>query len=465
MKFMYPHIASRIFNAPLLVSEEKMETIIHAIGPRLIGQEGFGVDTIDGQKQRGYEVVDGGIAVIPITGTLLNRHGWMSAMSGMRSYGGIREKVEEAVTDPAVTAILLDIDSPGGEASGLFDLVDFLHEVRGMKTLWASVNDSAFSAAYGIASATEKVYVTRTSGTGSVGAIVIHLDHSKADEMGGLNYTILRAGKYKAEHNTFEKLTPHAIQTAQANVNRINQLFADTVARNRGMEVEVVLATESMIYHGPGGIEIGFADEMGTLLDAIAALQAKEQAASSSPFMSESSDGVKVEKEKEDSADSSPVPDRPISPGITFLDKEQVESAVHSLEPIIQEHLSKMNATPQHGTAVLQTQEEEENTMPDEEVNLEEHAAAARLEERTYQKKVRDLCAMAGNVDLADDFIEKGISVSAVSERLLEIRAEADEAEKVIPQASSIAAPIAQINVAQIYAGVNKFYTAAIGAR
>ena len=248
MKFMYPHIASRIFNTPLLVSEEKMETIIHAIGPRLIGEEGFGVDTIDGQKPCGYEVADGGIAVIPITGTLLNRHGWISAMSGMRSYGGIREKVEDAATDPAVKAILLDIDSPGGEASGLFDLVDFLYEVREMKTLWASVDDSAFSAAYGIASAAEKVYVTRTSGTGSVGAIVIHVDFSKAAEMEGLNYTIFRAGQYKAEHNSYEKLTPHAAQTAQAEVNRINQLFADTVARNRGMEVEAVLATESMVY-------------------------------------------------------------------------------------------------------------------------------------------------------------------------------------------------------------------------
>ena len=201
---------------------------------------------------------------------------------------------------------------------------------------------------------------------------------------------------------------------------------------------------------------------MGTFQEAIAALQAKEQAANSAPFMSESSDGVKVEEE--DPADSSPTPDVHKLLNIKTLDTERAEEAIRSLEPVIQEHLSKLNTTPGHGTAVPQTQETEENTMPEEEVDLKQHAAAARLEERTYQKKVRDLCAMSGNVDLADDFIEKSISISAVSERLLEIRAEADEAEKVVAHPPAGAAPVAQINVAEIYAKVNKFHTKAIGA-
>ncbi|TOL42864.1 serine peptidase, partial [Vibrio parahaemolyticus] len=70
--------------------------------------------------------------------------------------------------------ICLDIDSPGGEVAGCFDLVDLIYELRGKKPIYAILSENAYSAAYAIASAADKIYVPRTGGVGSVGVIVIH---------------------------------------------------------------------------------------------------------------------------------------------------------------------------------------------------------------------------------------------------------------------------------------------------
>jgi len=73
--------------------------------------------------------------------------------------------LEMARDDSAVDALLLDIDSPGGESSGVFD-----------KPVWAVANDMAFSAAYALASAADKLFVSRTGGVGSIGVIAMHVD-------------------------------------------------------------------------------------------------------------------------------------------------------------------------------------------------------------------------------------------------------------------------------------------------
>jgi len=454
MKLAYPHIAGRIFNEPLLIHEEKAAVIVHALEPRLLGQgKPHASEGDDQEQERGFDVHDG-IAVIRITGTLINRGSWMSAWSGMRSYGQLREAVEDAATDPQIRGILLDIDSPGGEAAGLFDLVDFLYNARALKPLWAIANDDAYSAAYGIASAAEKIYVTRTSGVGSVGVIALHLDHSEADEREGLKYTIFRGGKFKAEHNTYEPLTDHATQTLQAEIDRLHQLFAETVARNRALSVNAVLATEAQTYHGPHGIEIGFADRLGTLEDALAAMQRAVDPA-------------------------------PVQVGFTLdavPDQETLQRVVEeAILPTLQEKSKEGIAivTPR-GTAAHKHPSHEEDTMAEnttasaetaqetaesqgQVIDLEQHRASARLEERAYQKKLRGLCQMAGKPDLAEAFIEKDLTAAIVSERLLELRAQEDEAVQINAQTDPHPTrPPKALNGSEVYDTLNQPYRQAL---
>jgi acyl carrier protein/nitrogen regulatory protein PII-like uncharacterized protein len=163
------------------------------------------------------------IAIIPIHGILTKRSGIFDGMLGMTSYDEIQKQISAALSDDAVQTILLDIDSPGGETSGLFDLADFIYQARSQKTIWAVCNDEAYSAAYGIASSAEKVFINRTSGVGSIGVIATHIDQSAFDEKQGVKYTTVFAGNRKNDLNPHEPLTSESMQTLQSEVSRFNE--------------------------------------------------------------------------------------------------------------------------------------------------------------------------------------------------------------------------------------------------
>jgi ClpP class serine protease len=77
----------------------------------------------------------------------------------MTGYDGIRQAFLTAMEDPDISGICLDIDSPGGEVAGCFDLVDVIYGARGKKPIHAILTESAYSAAYAIASAADRISV------------------------------------------------------------------------------------------------------------------------------------------------------------------------------------------------------------------------------------------------------------------------------------------------------------------
>lgn len=208
--------------------------------------------------QLSYSIEDG-IAVIPIHGLLTKRD---EMFFGTTNYDDIRMAVSQALWDDDVESIMLDIDSPGGEVGGLFDLVDFIYESRNQKPIYAYANDSAFSAAYAIASACSKIFVNRTSGVGSIGVIATHTDISEADRKMGVKYTTIFAGDKKNDLTPHEPLSENAKDELQEEVNRLYEMFLSTVARNRGISVELVRATQATSYYGENAINIALADEI-----------------------------------------------------------------------------------------------------------------------------------------------------------------------------------------------------------
>ena len=206
----------------------------------------------------GYSI-DNGVAVIPIHGLLTKRD---EMFVDTTNYDDIRIAVTQALEDDDVESIMLDIDSPGGEVGGLFDLVDFIYESRNQKPIYAYANDSAFSAAYAIASACSKIFVNRTSGVGSIGVIATHTDISEADRKMGVKYTTIFAGDKKNDLTPHEPLSENAKDELQEEVNRLYEMFLSTVARNRGISAELVRATQAATYYGENAINIALADEI-----------------------------------------------------------------------------------------------------------------------------------------------------------------------------------------------------------
>ncbi|MDG7056612.1 MAG: S49 family peptidase [Wolbachia endosymbiont of Penenirmus auritus] len=203
-----------------------------------------------------------GVKVIPIYGILTKKPGTFDYILGMTSYEKIYEDIEEALSDKKIETILLDIDSPGGEVNGLFDLSDFIYKARGEKEIIAIANDDAYSAAYAIASSAEKVYISRTSGIGSIGVIASHIDQSEFDEKQGIKYTTIFAGGRKNDLNPHEPITSESLENLQKEVDRLYEMFLQLVARDRNLTTEKIKSTEAGLYFGKNAIEEGLADEI-----------------------------------------------------------------------------------------------------------------------------------------------------------------------------------------------------------
>jgi len=270
---LLPHLAARLFGAPLLIHRPKLDVILSVLGQR-VGLSDLSAPTGFVQPGRNAAQSDTGagqsrIAVIPIYGTLVRRTQGLEAQSGLTSYAGIALALDTALADPNVAAILLDIDSPGGESSGVFDLADRIRAATAIKPVWAVANDMAFSAAYALASAASRLIVSRTGGVGSIGVIAMHVDQSVKDQQDGIAYTAVFAGDRKNDLNPHAPITGEAQSFLQGEVNRIYDLFATTVAKHRGVGVNTIKSTQAALYFGADAVASGLADDVGTLDDAI----------------------------------------------------------------------------------------------------------------------------------------------------------------------------------------------------
>ncbi|KVS52245.1 serine peptidase [Burkholderia cepacia] len=287
----FPHLATRLFNVPIAITPHKAEIVMAALADRLgitqlfrpdghvIALAGGGahafLSDMDAEDEpvdmRPYEVWEG-IARIPIQGTLVHKLGTLHPWSGMTGYDGIRALLSLAMEDPEVRAIVLDIDSPGGEVAGCFDLTDSIYEARGQKPIWSILTESAYSAAYAIASASDRIIVPRTGGTGSVGVICMHVDFSKALSQSGIDVTLIHYGDRKADGNEYSPLSKDARARVQADVDTMGELFVETVARNRNLTAARVRSTQAGTFLGAAGVEVGFADAVMAPDEALASL-------------------------------------------------------------------------------------------------------------------------------------------------------------------------------------------------
>lgn len=277
----FPHIAQQLLDRPLLVLPHKAEVLIYALQQKL---GIISMDTIDGvtldakamvdraamardavrDRSTGKTFhVDGDIAVIPVDGVLVHKYGWLDPVSGFTGYDGLSIKLRDAMRDPDVYGIWLDIDSPGGSVAGLFAFVEELAlstQGDGGKPIYAWVNEMACSAAYAIASVCDKVYGPQDAMVGSIGAVIVHTEISAALEENGVSVRVIRAGDRKCRGNRYEALDDPTITKFQQSVDECRKRFAALVSLGRGIPVKDVLATEADCFEGDEAVSLGLLD-------------------------------------------------------------------------------------------------------------------------------------------------------------------------------------------------------------
>jgi signal peptide peptidase SppA len=272
----HTHLAARIFNQPLLIDPRKLDAILTALGPRL---ELAPLVTEDDEysdseysspltKSRQLAVTSNGVAVIPIHGTLVKRGSYLASPSGLVSYADIRAQLDQALSDRSCKSILLDVDSPGGEVAGLFDLAEQIYNARSIKPITAIANDTACSAGYALASCASQVLVTSISGVGSIGCLMLHCDQSVADQKAGLTFTYVFNGDKKIDGNVHQPLTSGARSDLQKEIDTIGNLFVETVARNRAVSAKLIRDTQAGTFMGEQAVPL-LADAVATFDEGI----------------------------------------------------------------------------------------------------------------------------------------------------------------------------------------------------
>lgn len=270
MQAIYPHLAARIFNTPLLIHPQKLDAMIAGIGQRLLGAPVINAHTPaqafstrpSAQQGRPYAVHEG-VAVIDVAGALAHRSHIRADCTAFIGYDEITTRVEHAMQDTAVHAVLMAFDSPGGEVQGAFECAERLVALRGKKPLLAIADGMAASAAYLLASAADEVVVTH------------HVDTSNALAQDGIKVTHIFAGAHKVDGNPYEPL-PEAVRADwQAEINGLYTEFVNAVAAYRGLSVDAVRNTQARLFRGNAAQAAGLANRIGTTDALIAELASR----------------------------------------------------------------------------------------------------------------------------------------------------------------------------------------------
>ncbi len=286
------HLWGRLFNRPLFVTPERAAELAAylthraGVGGIITGPdiEGVSLGAIqaenvakyearrgDGDRYGGsYETIEG-VALIPVVGSMVQRLGCMS-WSGMVGYDAIKAEILAAIEDDNVAGILLEVDSPGGEVAGCFDLADFIRAARDVKPIWAHANDAACSAAYLLASQASVTTTTQTGRVGSIGVVWVHEDYSGMLDKVGVNVTLVHSGAHKVDGNPYQALPPEVLSTIQGELDELRGMFAAAVNAGRPvLSLDAILGTEARVLNPGDALSIGLVDGVMPLDAAVAA--------------------------------------------------------------------------------------------------------------------------------------------------------------------------------------------------
>jgi signal peptide peptidase SppA len=267
----YSHILSAFAAEPWALDREKLSAVTDFLLFKADGgvyaPEEVALRVGDGQRQQGAASPTG-VALIPVHGVLSQRMTMMSEISGGTSYQSLTRALHEAIASEDVSAVVMEIDSPGGSVPGAMELAAEIRSLRGgSKPIVAHVNSMAASAAYWIASQADEIVVTPSGRAGSIGVYTVHEEVSAALEKAGVKRTYISSTPEKVEGNETEALAKETLEYIQARVNESYQQFVAEVAEGRGTTTETVLADfgKGRVFGAKELLKRGMADSIATL--------------------------------------------------------------------------------------------------------------------------------------------------------------------------------------------------------
>ncbi len=220
----------------------------------------------------------GNVGIVTVSGHLVTRNAAYNRYYGRVSYDEIRNAVFAASDHPGVQAILLNMDTPGGAASGVSELSDFLDEVdKSVKPLYTYAGTMMASGGYWLGSIGREIYASKLATVGSIGVITVHASYEQMYKDMGIDITVLRVGEFKALGTPYEKLDEKSKAQMESQMNTIYDVFLETVSENRKIPVQKLkkTAAEGRVFVGADSVTVGLVDRISSFDAAVEAISKK----------------------------------------------------------------------------------------------------------------------------------------------------------------------------------------------
>ena len=255
-----------VLRTPWAITQDGLETIL-AVASR----ENRPVEAIEREMGRPLEKAEtvrvrDGVATIPVAGPLTRYANLFSRVSGATSLEALSTDLESALAEPGVGAVVLSIDSPGGQVPGTDELAELIYRARERKPVIAHISGIGASAAYWLASAATEVVVAPTALVGSIGAVLSLRVYEEKEDSKRIEFVSSVSPRKNPHPESAE-----GAEDIQAVVDAIGEEFVSAVARYRGVTPDAVKEKygQGRVFVGQAAVDAGLADRVGILEDVI----------------------------------------------------------------------------------------------------------------------------------------------------------------------------------------------------
>jgi ClpP class serine protease len=211
-----------------------------------------------GEPLSKMEITPGGVAIIPIQGTLIHHASLLDKQCGACSYQDIRRDVNEAL-NRGVKKIVYHVNSPGGMCVGCSETAAVIDRAADLIRSEAVTDDYMCSAAYDIICGVSKIYCTPSATVGSIGAMMAWLDQSVRYEMAGVKVDLIASGPLKGTGTPGTSLTEAQRAYLQSTVDKYAGMFKAHVTASRLVD-EATMQGQTFI--GSDAMDAGLLDDM-----------------------------------------------------------------------------------------------------------------------------------------------------------------------------------------------------------
>lgn len=273
----YEHVLGFALEHPWAVTASMRATIASILARRIAGDDEPETVGLVARSNRLQGFAPGGtVAVIPMYGVIAPRMNLFSDMSGGTTFEQLTAQLHEALALPDLSAIVFDVDSPGGNVAGASEFAREVLKARTRVPVYAQAQYLCCSAAYWPMACATEIIASPSAMVGSIGVYAIHDDVSAALDKIGIKRSVYSAGKYKAEGADGGALTEDAAAHVQQLVDSSYARMVGDIAKGRGCSAADIRSGygQGRTLTADDALAIGMIDRVATMSETLTRITA-----------------------------------------------------------------------------------------------------------------------------------------------------------------------------------------------